>query len=278
MGAARTSQAMAPRNGGVTNEAITRMRMVRGERDVGARHDPAQRRGDEAADDAHRGGDGERGQQRLDEGRVGEERVEVGERGIARTIGEGEHHQPGDRQHDQQAQRRREQHHHPAGEVDAEGRAACGCRQGLDGHERSSLGSGWTMAMAALSDGAQAQRRRPALRAWIGLRSIRALRPGRRGGDSPFTASRSEASTCKVGRGYPGSSPRSSSAPLDPPPPAASGGGEAAWYAWRPCSPASSPRHRRGGRARRRAVHHPLRLCARHASPSAPPSPATAPA
>ena len=106
---------MAPRNGGVTNEAITSMRMVRLKgMSVRATIQPmgAATRQQMRLD---RGGDDERRRKRLDECGIGEERDEIGERDVARPVGKGEHHEPGDRQHDQQAQRRRKQRHHRAG-------------------------------------------------------------------------------------------------------------------------------------------------------------------
>ena len=45
---------MAPRNGGVTNEAVTSAARCARQRHVGARHQPAHRRRDHAADQARR--------------------------------------------------------------------------------------------------------------------------------------------------------------------------------------------------------------------------------
>ena len=84
LGAASISQAIAPTKGGVTSEAITSVRTVRRERHVGARHQPAQRRRDQAADRAHRDGDDQRRDQRVDEARIGEQRDEVAERRAGR--------------------------------------------------------------------------------------------------------------------------------------------------------------------------------------------------
>ena len=110
------------------------------EGNVAARHDPAHGRGDEAADEADRGGDDERGRERLEEHRIGEERDEIGQRDVARAVGEGEHDQPRDRQHDQQAQRRRKQRHDNAGQVEAGADGGRGrCWQSLDGHSADSL-------------------------------------------------------------------------------------------------------------------------------------------
>ena len=89
------------------------------QRHVGAGHDPSHRRGHQAADDADRRGNRQRCQQRVDECGIGEQRMEVGERRVARAVGEGKHHQPADRQDDQQAQRRGKQRHHRTRQVDA---------------------------------------------------------------------------------------------------------------------------------------------------------------
>ena len=144
MGAASSSQAMAPRNGGVTNEAITSMRIARAQGHVGARHDPAHRRGDEAADDADGRGDDERRQQRLDESGVGEEREEVGERRrcAARSVKAKTTSQPIGSTIEQ-AQRGGERRHHRAGRVEAGGANVRGRRwQRLDGHGSRLRGDG----------------------------------------------------------------------------------------------------------------------------------------
>ena len=138
MGAASSSQAMAPRNGGVTNEAITSMRTARRSgMSVRATIQPIGAATTQQID-ADRDGDDEGRQQRLDEGGIGEEGAEIGERDVARAIGEGEHHEPADRQHDQQAQAGGEQRHHGAGQVDARSprRRRRGPWKGLDRQAR----------------------------------------------------------------------------------------------------------------------------------------------
>ena len=136
LGAASSSQAMAPRNGGVTNEAVTSVRTVPAQRHVGARHEPAHRRGDDAADrrptlvaiDQRR-------EQRLEERRVGEQRGEVGERRSAVLVGEGVDDEPRHRQHDQHAQDRGERDQHRHRQVEAAGRRRRGGRRYRRGHD-----------------------------------------------------------------------------------------------------------------------------------------------
>ena len=119
MGAASSSQAMAPRNGGVTNEAITSMRIAR-------------RRGISVRATIQPMGAATRQQATLTEmamtsvvisgsTKTGSVKsvCEVGEGEGTGAVGEGEHDEPADRQHDEQAQDASEQRHHRAGEVEA---------------------------------------------------------------------------------------------------------------------------------------------------------------
>ena len=88
LGAASSSQAMAPRNGGVTNEAVTSARTVRRSgMSVRATSQPM-RRGDEAADHARRDGDDQGRDQRIEEGRIGDQLAEIVERERAGFVGE----------------------------------------------------------------------------------------------------------------------------------------------------------------------------------------------
>ncbi len=67
LGAASISQAMAPTKGGVTSEAMTRVRIVRASGMSVRGHQPAERRRDETADHTHRAGDDQGRDQRIDE-------------------------------------------------------------------------------------------------------------------------------------------------------------------------------------------------------------------
>ena len=85
MGAASSSQAMAPRNGGVTNEAVTSARTVRRSgMSVRATSQPI---GAATAQqiDARGGREDHRGDQRLDEDRIGDELGEIVEREARRS-------------------------------------------------------------------------------------------------------------------------------------------------------------------------------------------------
>ena len=132
MGAASSSQAMAPRNGGVTNEAITRMRTVRRSgMSVRATSQPmgAATRQQTTLTDAAMVSVVSSGSTKA--GSVNE-RAEVGERDGARAVGEGEHDEPADRQHDQQAQQppRTAPSRRPRVEARATRRDVAQCRDG----------------------------------------------------------------------------------------------------------------------------------------------------
>ncbi len=88
MGAASSSQAMAPRNGGVTNDAVTRARTVRRSgMSVRATSQPIGR-GDGAADHARAGRQDHGGDQRIDERLIGRQRAEIVEREGAGAVDE----------------------------------------------------------------------------------------------------------------------------------------------------------------------------------------------
>ena len=106
------------------------------QRHVGARHQPAHRRCDHAADDGGRGRKDDGGDERVEEGRIGDKAGEVVERETARLVGQAEVGQPRHRQHDQHDQDRRKCDQDRPGEVEA-GAALRGCGDG-EGHCRAS--------------------------------------------------------------------------------------------------------------------------------------------
>ncbi|MHC2431926.1 hypothetical protein ACVIST_008671 [Bradyrhizobium elkanii] len=88
-------------------------------RHVGARHQPADRRRDDAADQRRRGRDDRGRQQRIEEIGIAEQRDEVLQRRMPALVGEGEHREPRQRQQDQEDEHRREQPQDGTRPVDA---------------------------------------------------------------------------------------------------------------------------------------------------------------
>ncbi len=87
-------------------------------RHVGARHQPADRRCNQAADHRRRGGDDRGRQQRIEKIRIGEQLDEILQRRVSRLVGECIHRQPRHRHHDQHDHDRSEQPQHRLGPVD----------------------------------------------------------------------------------------------------------------------------------------------------------------
>ena len=136
LGAASSSQAIAPRNGGVTNEAVTSIRTVRRNgMSVRATSQPIGA-ATSAADDARRGRDDDRGDQRIDEDRIGGELDEIRQREGAAAVDEAVIDQPRHRQQDHDAQQRREQDEDRPGQVEP-GRPPCGDCGQREGHGSS---------------------------------------------------------------------------------------------------------------------------------------------
>ena len=89
------------------------------QRHVGAGHQPAHRRSDEAADHRGRGRENDGGDERLAEGGIGDKAGEVVEGQPARLVGQAEIGEPRHRQHDQHDQDRRKCDQDRPGEVEA---------------------------------------------------------------------------------------------------------------------------------------------------------------
>src|SRR4051794_7674935 len=99
-GAASTSQAIAPRNGGVTNSRDQRSNELT-RRHVRARDNPGDRRRDQSRYAADAGRNGEAYAQRREQRRVREQPLEIGERRRAGLVRQPRHSEPKKRQPDQ---------------------------------------------------------------------------------------------------------------------------------------------------------------------------------
>ena len=159
-GAARISQAIAPRKGGVTNDAVTRARISRRSgRSVRA---TSQASGSDAAAGPQRDAEGDfDGRQiRRREARIGRQTHEIGGGQGSVVIGDAVPDEPSERQQDQAAQKQREQDHDRARQIEMPRRPLPGARQ-CDRHRSAGKASPGGRKRVGVGDGTRAGKAPP---------------------------------------------------------------------------------------------------------------------